>query len=175
MNESQQVAGETVIRPARPDDVPLIRNFIGELAEYERLADQVVATEASLRETLFGEQPAAEVLICEWRNQPAGFAVFFHNYSTFLGKAGLYLEDLYVRPALRGKGLGRALLQALARIAVERGCPRFEWAVLDWNQPAIEFYQSMGARPLDEWTVYRLTGEALRRAAGSESEQVVRE
>ena len=149
------------LRPARRQDVPLILTFIRELAEYENLSHQVVADEAQLAENLFGPRPYAEVLIGEVDAEPAGFALFFHNFSTFLGKPGLYLEDLYVRPAVRGAGLGKALLIELARLAMTRGCGRLEWAVLDWNEPAIGFYRSLGARPLDDWTTYRLTGEAL--------------
>ena len=133
------------------------------LAEYEKLSHEVVATEAALAQTLFGERPAAEVLLAEEGGRAVGFALFFQNYSTFLGKPGIYLEDLFVEPAQRGKGLGKALLQAVARLAVERGCGRFEWAVLDWNTPAIGFYESLGARPLNDWTVMRVTGEALRK------------
>ena len=154
------------IRPATIDDVPLIRALIGELAEYERLADAAVATDADLREQLFGAHPAAEVLIGEVDGEAAGFALFFHNFSTFLGKRGLYLEDLFVRPELRGRGIGKRLMVHLARVAVERGYGRFEWSVLDWNTPAIDFYRSIGARPMDEWTVQRIDGQALRELAG---------
>jgi len=157
-----------MIRPATPEDVPLIGELIRELAEYERLADQVVFTEASLRQQLFGPRPYAEVLIAEDSGRGVGFALFFHNFSTFLGQAGLYLEDLFVRPAYRGQGYGRALLTALAKLAVERDCGRLEWAVLDWNKPAIGFYQSLGAAPMHDWTVFRLAGETLRRVAGEE-------
>ena len=150
------------IRTAQPDDVALILALIGELAEYEKLSDQVIAAPEQLAEHLFGPRPYAEVLIGEVDGQAAGFALFFHNYSTFLGKPGIYLEDLYVRPTARGAGLGKALLGRLAGLAVERGCGRLEWAVLDWNQPAIGFYQRLGAEPLDDWTQYRLTGPALR-------------
>ena len=153
------------IRPATVDDVPLVRALIGELAEYERLADAAVATDADLRAQLFGERPAAEVLIGEVDGEPAGFALFFHNFSTFLGKRGLYLEDLFVRPAARGAGLGKHLMAALARIAVQRDCGRFEWSVLDWNAPAIGFYRRIGAVGMDEWTVQRLEGEALHALA----------
>lgn len=151
--------------PATPEDLPVILTLIRELAEYERLAHEVVATEASLREVLFGERATAEVVIARWEGAPAGLAFFFHNVSTFLGRKGIYLEDLFVRPAYRGHGIGRALLQHLARLAVERGCGRVEWAVLDWNEPAIGFYKNLGAVPMDEWTVFRLTGAALRRLA----------
>lgn len=149
------------LRAASIDDVPLILQFIRELAEYERLLDDVVATEEMLRETLFGKHPAAEVIICQEGETPAGFALFFHNFSTFKGRPGIYLEDLYVRPAFRGKGYGKQLLAALAKLAVERNCARLEWAVLDWNTPSIEFYKSLGAVPMDDWTVFRLTGEKL--------------
>lgn len=154
------------IRPATVADVPLILRFIRELAAYERLAHEVVATEDGLRDTLFGARPHAEVVIAEEGGEPAGFALFFHNYSTFLGRPGIYLEDLYVRPEMRGKGTGRALLAHLARLAVERGCGRLEWWVLDWNEPAIRFYRTLGARPMDDWTVFRVDGDALERLAG---------
>ena len=157
------------IRPATIDDVPLIRALIGELAEYERLGDAAVATDADLRAQLFGERPAAEVLIGEVDGEPAGFALFFHNFSTFLGKRGLYLEDLFVRPAFRGSGLGRHLMASLARIAVQRDCGRFEWSVLDWNAPAIGFYRTLGATGMDEWTVQRLEGDALRALASHDA------
>ena len=153
------------IRPASADDVPLIRQLIAELADYEKLAHAVVATEADLRAQLFGAHPAAEVLIGEVDGEPAGFALFFHTFSTFLGKRGLYLEDLFVRPAFRGAGLGRHLMAALARIALQRDCGRFEWSVLDWNQPAIAFYRRLGATGMDEWTVQRLEGAALHALA----------
>ena len=157
------------IRPATVEDVALVARLIRELAEYERLADAAVATEADLREQLFGERPAAEVLVAEADGEPAGFALFFHTFSTFLGKRGLYLEDLFVRPAFRGLGLGRHLMAALARIAVQRGCGRFEWSVLDWNEPAIGFYRALGASAMDEWTVQRLQGEALRALASRDA------
>jgi GNAT superfamily N-acetyltransferase len=153
------------IRPAVEADVPLILRFIRDLADYERLLHEVVATEARLRETLFGARPAAEVMIAEADGEPLGFALFFHNYSTFLAQPGLYLEDLYVRPEARGRGVGRALLAHLARLARERGCGRLEWWVLDWNESALRFYRSLGARPMDEWTVQRLTGADLDRLA----------
>jgi GNAT superfamily N-acetyltransferase len=153
------------IRRAMPDDVPVILEMIRGLAEYERLADQAVATDGDMREALFGSHPAAEVLLAYADDEPAGFALFFHNFSTFLGKRGLYLEDLFVKPESRRRGIGRRLLAELARIAVERNCGRFEWSVLDWNQPAIEFYKSLGAVPLSEWTVFRMTGGALTRLA----------
>ena len=157
------------IRPATVDDVPLIAQLIRELAEYERLADAAVASEDGLREQLFGERPAAEVLIAEADGEPAGFALFFHSFSTFLGKRGLYLEDLFVRPAFRSHGLGRHLMAALARIAVQRDCGRFEWSVLDWNAPAIGFYRKLGATGMDEWTVQRLEGDALRALASHDA------
>lgn len=156
------------IASATEDQVPLILGFIRGLAEYEKLADEVVATEESLRRSLFGARPDAEVVIAYVDDEPAGFALFFHNYSTFLGQRGLYLEDLFVKPAFRGHGVGRRLLQHLARLAVERGCGRFEWSVLDWNQPAISFYQSIGAIPMDEWVRYRLTGDALTKFAAQD-------
>ena len=157
------------IRFATADDVPLILTLIRGLAEYERLANEAVVTEADVRASLFGDRPAAEVLIAEVGNDAAGFALFFHNYSTFLGKHGLYLEDLFVFPAHRGRGIGRALMQRLAQVAVERECGRFEWWVLDWNEPAIRFYESLGARAMSDWTVYRLTGEPLERLASESS------
>ena len=153
------------LRRATRADVPEILRLIRALAEYEKLSQDVVATEAQLAQTLFGERPAAEVLLAEEGARAVGFALFFQNYSTFLGKPGIYLEDLFVEPAFRGKGLGKQLLQAIARLAVERGCGRFEWAVLDWNEPAIGFYQSLGARPMADWTVMRLTGAALKKLA----------
>ena len=157
------------IRPATVDDVPLVRQLIAELAEYERLAHAAVATDDDLRAQLFGAHPAAEVLIGEVDGVPAGFALFFHNFSTFLGKRGLYLEDLFVRPAARGVGLGKHLMAALARIAVQRDCGRFEWSVLDWNAPAIGFYRRIGATGMDEWTVQRLEGEALHALASHDA------
>jgi GNAT superfamily N-acetyltransferase len=149
------------IRPAVREDVPLILSFIRELAEYEKLAHEVVATEISLLETLFSEQPSAEVIIGEFEGAPVSFALFLHTYSTFLGKRGLYLEDLFVTPAMRGKGFGKIMIAYLAHLALERDCGRFEWSVLDWNQPALDFYRSLGAVPMDEWTVQRVSGPAL--------------
>jgi GNAT superfamily N-acetyltransferase len=149
------------IRSAQRDDIALILGFIHELAEYEKLSEQVVADPEQMTEHLFGTRPFAEVLIGEVDGAAAGFALFFHNYSTFLGKPGIYLEDLYVRACARGTGLGTALLGKLASLAIERGCGRLEWSVLDWNEPAIGFYQRLGAEPLDDWTVFRLTGPAL--------------
>ena len=157
------------IRPATVDDVPLIARLIRELAEYERLADAAVATEAGLREQLFGERPAAEVLIAEANGEPVGFALFFHTFSTFLGKRGLYLEDLFVLPDFRGLGLGKHLMAALARIAVQRDCGRFEWSVLDWNEPSVAFYRRLGATGMDEWTVQRLEGDALHALASHDA------
>lgn len=153
------------LRPATRADVPDILRLIRALAEYEKLAHEVVATEAALADSLFGPRPAAEVLLAEEGGRAIGFALFFQNYSTFLAKPGIYLEDLFVEPASRGHGVGKALLKAVAKIAVERRCGRFEWAVLDWNAPAIGFYQSLGAQPLADWTVMRVTGEALARLA----------
>jgi GNAT superfamily N-acetyltransferase len=149
------------VRPATRSDVPLIFRLICDLAEYERLRHEVRADAAGLAARLFGERPYAEVLIAEIDGAPVGFALFFHNFSTFEGKPGVYLEDLYVDPAVRGRGAGKALLKRLAGIAVERDCGRLEWAVLDWNQPAIGFYKRLGARPMNDWTVYRLDGDAL--------------
>jgi len=149
------------VRQANEHDVPLILQFIEGLATYERLRESCVATEEKLRATLFSERPAAEVIIASIDGEPMGFALFFHNYSTFLAQRGIYLEDLFVTPAARGKGVGFALLSALARIAIERDCGRLEWSVLDWNQLAIDFYRRIGANPLDEWTMFRITGNAL--------------
>jgi GNAT superfamily N-acetyltransferase len=151
-----------MIRLATPDDLPTIAQLIRDLAEYEKLAHEVVFDEAKLRDHLFGLRPYAEVLIAEEEGKQAGFALFFHNFSSFLGQPGIYLEDLFVKPEYRGKGYGKELLGALAQLAVERGCGRLEWAVLDWNTPAIGFYESLGAKPNSEWTVYRLTGESLK-------------
>jgi GNAT superfamily N-acetyltransferase len=150
-----------VIRRAAVDDVSTILVFIRELAEYERLSDQVSATEELLEEALFGEGAVAEALIAEHQGEPVGFALFFHNFSTFLARSGIYLEDLFIRPKWRGHGFGKALLTYIARLAKERGCGRLEWAVLDWNEPAIRFYRSLGAEALNEWTVFRLTGDKL--------------
>ncbi len=157
----------TRIREATEEDVPLILSLIRELAEYEKLSDEVVATEDGLRDSLFGERRYAEVLIAEHDGAPAGFALFFHNFSTFLGKPGIYLEDLYVKPAFRGAGIGKKLLVRLASLAVGRGCGRLEWWVLDWNELAIGFYRSVGAEPMDDWTVYRVSGSALEDLASS--------
>ncbi|MGY4531302.1 GNAT superfamily N-acetyltransferase [Pseudomonas sp. TE3786] len=149
------------LRNATPDDVGLILSLIHELAVYEKLSDQAVATPEDLTLNLFGPRPFAEVLIGELDGEPQGFALFFPNFSTFLGKPGIYLEDLYVREQARSSGLGKALLTRLAQLAVERGCGRLEWSVLDWNEPALGFYRRLGARPQDDWTTYRLSGAAL--------------
>ncbi len=156
---------ELEVRFAEEKDIPLILRFIKELADYEKCLDQVVATEEVLREGLFGTRRNAEVILAYWKNKPVGFALFFHNFSTFLGRPGLYLEDLYIVPEARGQGFGKTLMIHLAKLAKERNCGRFEWWVLDWNEPAIEFYRSLGATPMLEWTVQRVTGEALDRLA----------
>jgi len=153
------------IEPASESDIPLIFSFIKEFAEYVRLSHEVAATEETLRETLFGSKRYAEVVIARLDDRPVGFAIFFHNFSTFLGKPGLYLEDLFVLPEFRGKGIGKALLIYLARLAVERGCGRFEWSVLDWNESASEFYKRLGAIPLEDVTVFRLAGKSLKKLA----------
>lgn len=149
------------IRPAGPDDVDELLALIHELAVYEKAPESAVATPELLHQALFGERPTAEAVIAEWEGKPAGFALFFHNFSTWLGKPGLYLEDLFVREDMRGKGIGKALLLHLAGIARDRDCGRMEWSVLDWNTPAIDFYKALGAEPMDEWTVYRLDAAAL--------------
>ena len=154
------------IRPAERADLAIIAQFIRDLAEYERLAHEVHFDEAVLGDRLFGARPYAEVLVGEIDGTPQGFALFFHNFSTFEGRPGIYLEDLFVRPEARGSGLGKALLQRLAAIAVERDCARLEWSVLDWNEPAINFYKSIGAKPMDEWTIYRVDGTALHQLTG---------
>jgi len=156
------------IRPATVTDVPIILQLIQDLATYERAPNDVTATEEQLVDVLFGEKPAAEVLLAFEGEMPVGFAVFFHNFSTWLGRPGLYLEDLFVKPEMRGKGYGRALLVDLAKIARERGCGRMEWAVLDWNDPAIQFYRKLGAKPMDEWTVFRLTTGGIAKLAESQ-------
>jgi GNAT superfamily N-acetyltransferase len=158
-------ATDVRIAPATERDTAAILALIKGLAEYERLPHEVMATEEDIRESLFGEWPAAEVVLAYVGADVAGFALFFHNYSTFLGRRGLYLEDLFVLPAHRGRGIGRRLLSHLARIAIERRCGRMEWWVLDWNETAIRFYRSLGAVPMDDWTVYRLSGDALARVA----------
>ena len=153
------------IRPARIEDVPTVLQLIRDLATYERAPNDVTATEEQLVDVLFGARPSAEVLLAFEQDTAVGFAVFFHNFSTWLGRPGLYLEDLFVKPEMRGKGYGRALLVHLAKIARERGCGRMEWAVLDWNDPAIQFYRKLGAKPMDEWTVFRLTGDGIAKLA----------
>jgi GNAT superfamily N-acetyltransferase len=155
------------IRSARVQDVPIILQLIRDLATYERAPDEVTATKEQLVDVLFGEKPAAEVLLAFEGESPVGFAVYFYNFSTWLGRPGLYLEDLFVKPEKRGKGYGRALLVALAKIARDRGCGRMEWAVLDWNEPAIKFYRALGAKPMDEWTVFRLTREGIAKLANA--------
>ncbi|TME97756.1 MAG: GNAT family N-acetyltransferase [Chloroflexi bacterium] len=154
------------IRPATPNDVPTVASLIRALSQYEKLAHEVTMTEDKLRLSMFGPRPYAEALLAEEDGTPVGFALFFHNYSTFLAQPGLYLEDLYVLESHRGKGIGKALLVHLAKIAVERNCGRMEWAVLDWNVDAIGFYEKLGAKPNSEWTVYRLTGDSLNGLAG---------
>lgn len=152
------------LRFAGEEDIPVILSFIKELAAYEEMLDQVVATEEILKQTLF-EQKKAEVLIGEYKGEAVSFALFFHNFSTFLGRPGLYLEDVYVKPNMRKKGIGKAILSTLAQIALERNCGRFEWSCLDWNEPSINFYKNMGAAPMDQWTVYRVSGESLEKLA----------
>jgi GNAT superfamily N-acetyltransferase len=159
------LTGRLRIDAAAEADVPLVRQLIAELAEYEKLAHEMKATDEALRSAMFGPRPAVEAIIARMDDEPVGFALFFQNFSTFVGKPGLYLEDVFVRPAWRGQGIGHALLQHLAKIAVERDYGRMEWSVLDWNEPSIAFYRRIGARPMDEWTVYRLTGDTLRRLA----------
>ncbi len=154
------------ISPAQESEIPLILTFIRKLAEYEKLSHEVVASEDTLRASLFGPNPAAEVVLAYAREEPVGFAVYFRNFSTFLGREGIYLEDLFVEPAYRGRGIGAALLAQVAKIAKERGCERLNWAVLNWNQSAIDFYRKIGAVLLDDWTVCRLSGSALDHLAG---------
>jgi len=165
------MSNSITIRPATRTDVPLVLEFIRELARYERLEHEVSASEAELAEALFGERRHAEVVFACSEGVPVGFALFFHNFSTFKGRPGIYLEDLFVRPEARGRGIGKQLLAFLARTAVERRCARLEWAVLDWNEPSIGFYRSLGAVPMDEWTVFRLAGDALALLAGSAGTQ----
>jgi len=162
MSDSETIT----IRPAGRDEVPVVLEFIRDLARYERLEHEVSATEAQLRAALYGERRYAEVVFACRGAEPVGFALYFHNFSTFKGRPGIYLEDLFVRPEARGRGIGKQLLAYLAHTAVERGCARLEWAVLDWNEPSIGFYRSLGAVPMNEWTVFRLTGEALTLLAG---------
>ncbi len=165
------LASPFALRSATPDDVPVILACIRGLAEYEKLPHEVTATEALLHETLFGARPAAETILAHRGEDPAGFALFFHNYSTFLARPGVYLEDLFVFPRYRGLGLGRVLLARLAQIALDRGCARLEWSVLDWNVDAIRFYESVGAKAMTEWTVNRVTGDALRALAASSGQR----
>ena len=162
------MSADITIRPILRDDIPQVLAFIRELARYERLEHEVLATEQDLREALFGEPRHAEVVFACLGPKPVGFALFFHNFSTFKGRPGIYLEDLYVQPQMRGRGIGRKLLAWLARTALERRCARLEWAVLDWNSPSIAFYESLGARPLDEWRTFRLTGPELEQLGGHE-------
>jgi GNAT superfamily N-acetyltransferase len=165
MSQATPVSASVRLDPATPQDVPELLALIRELAEYEKLLPEVVATEALVHDALFGPRPTAEAVMARCDGAVAGFALFFHNYSTFLGRPGLYLEDLYVRPEYRGEGVGSVLLREMGRIALERNCGRMEWAVLDWNRRAIEFYHAMGARPVDGWTIYRMTGAAIRTLA----------
>ena len=158
------------IKPATTHDIPLILSFIKELADYEKLLHEVVATEETLKETLFGDKSHAEVVIGCLDNKPVSFALFFHNFSTFLGRPGIYLEDLFVKPEARGKGIGQKMLGYLANLAKERKCGRLEWWVLDWNETAINFYKKIGAKPMDEWTVFRVTGDALENLAAMEKQ-----
>ena len=155
------------LRHPLPDEVPLILGFIRELAEYERLSHECVITEEALRDSLFGSRPYAETLLAFLDGKAIGFCLFFHNYSTFLGKPGLYLEDLYLQPDFRNQGFGKRILSHLAALTLERGCGRFEWAVLDWNEPSIAFYRNIGAEPMNDWTVQRLAGEGLKALAAS--------
>lgn len=156
---------ELIIKQAKEEDVPLILSFIKKIAEYEKLSHEVIATEEILRESLFGEKPSAEVVFGYLNNEPVAYAVYFYNFSTFIGKKGLYLEDLFVLPELRGSGIGKKMLIYLIKKSVEENCGRMEWAVLDWNEPAIKFYKSLGAKPMDEWTTFRMDEEALRKIA----------
>lgn len=162
------------IRPARASDSKAILRLIRELARYEKLSHEVVATEAAVRRSLFGRSPVCEALIAEWEGVPVGFALFFHNFSTFLSRPGIYLEDLYVQPKMRGKKIGLSLLARIAKIAAQRGCRRFEWSVLDWNRGAIRFYKKIGARPMKGWTVYRLSGDALTRLSRKSAPTLVK-
>jgi GNAT superfamily N-acetyltransferase len=171
MKQDAKPSASFVIRSAVLSDIPTILGLIRDLAEYERAPNEVVATEEGLREVLFGERPPAEVVLAMEGENAVGFAVFFHNFSTWLGRPGLYLEDLFVRPDARGKGYGRALLVHLAKIARDRDCGRMEWAVLDWNEPAIKFYRTLGAKPNEEWTIFRLTGDKIAKLANSDSAQ----
>jgi len=170
VNETPQLLK---IRPAQVEDCALILSFIMELAVYEKLEHEVIATPEILAETLFGPKPYAEVLIAEYEGKAVGYALFFHSFSTFNGRPGIYLEDVYVQPALRGKGIGKAVMSYLAKLAIARQCARFEWSVLDWNAPSIAFYRSIGAQPMDGWTVQRVTGPALNALAAQSSIGVV--
>ncbi|HEY7672483.1 MAG TPA: GNAT family N-acetyltransferase [Gammaproteobacteria bacterium] len=161
-------AADVRIEPGTKADVPVILSLIRQLAEYEKLAHEVTASEQVIRDSLFGPKPAAEVLLAHAGSVPIGFAVFFQNFSTFLGKPGIYLEDLFVLPDWRRKGVGKRLLSSVAALAVARGCGRFEWAVLDWNEPALRFYKSLGTRVMDDWRICRLTGDALQRVASQD-------
>ena len=161
-------ADSLTIRPATEADVPLLLDFIRGIAEYEKLLDTVTATEQSLRESLFGDRPAAEALIGEWDGQPAAYAIYFQNFSTFTGRPGLYLEDIFVKPEYRQRGIGQKILVHLAQIAHQRNCPRMEWVALDWNQPAIEFYEKLGAQQLPEWRHFRMEPPAITALAGTE-------
>lgn len=165
MTNSTAIADFT-IKPATKKDVPVILSFIRKLADYERLSHEVVATEELLGRTLFGARRTAEVVIGYFNNEPIGFVLFFHNFSTFLGRPGIYIEDLFVEEKYRRRGFGGALLTYTAKLAAQRGCGRLEWSVLDWNEPAINFYKKLGATPMNEWTVFRVTGENLNRLAG---------
>ena len=156
------------IRPATEADVELLIEFIRALAEYEKLLNEVVATEEIVLESLFGEQPSAETLIGEWEGEPVAFAVYFENFSTFMGRSGLYLEDLFVKPEYRQRGIGKLMLKHLAKIAVDRGCPRFEWVALDWNESAIKFYEGLGAKQLNDWRYFRMSGDSLEQLATEE-------
>ena len=156
-----------LIRPATKSDVPIILSFIRMLADYERLSHEVVATEESLQKTLFGRRRTAEVAIGYFKSEPVGFVLYFHNYSTFLGRPGIYIEDLFVHEPYRHRGVGQALLRYVARVAAGRSCGGLEWSVLDWNEPAVEFYRKLGAVPMNEWTVFRITGRELEKLAGS--------
>ncbi len=153
------------IRPATVDDAPVILSLIKGLAEYEKLSHEVIATEELLRDTLFGARTVAEIILGDYDGEPVSFALFFHNYSTFLGRPGIYLEDLFVKPEMRRRGFGKVMLAYVAYLAKERQCGRLEWSVLDWNEPALKFYKSIGAVPMDEWTVHRVTGEGINRLA----------
>lgn len=161
MADTATASSDFKIRFAQREDIPTVLTLIHALAEYERAPDEVIATETLLEQNLFGPNPGAEVLLAEEKGEPVGFALFFHNFSTWMGRRGLYLEDLFVRPDKRGRGYGRALLVRLAQVAQDRECGRMEWAVLDWNDPAIQFYRKLGARPNDEWTIFRLTRDGI--------------